>query len=249
MTPNPATTISILGIPFFNGQVNDVYEYLNQYGGLLTVPAAPALVNISNDSEYYKSIVNSDIIIPDSGLMVIMWNLFNSNRLSKISGLEFINFFLKKLTFAGHVRLMLVNPSDSEGSINLNYLKQVGINTTLIGSYTAPYYKKNVFDPQLVSKIEEFKPQWIMLNIGGGTQEKLGYYLKNSLSYKPAILCTGAAIAFKTGSQASIPQWADYIYLGWLFRCLHQPKLYIPRYIRGFRLIYLILKFKSKRII
>ncbi len=49
-------------------------------------------------------------------------------------------------------------------------------------------------------------------------QERLGYALRKQLSYKPAILCLGAAIAFLSGGQANIPNWADRLMLGWLFR-------------------------------
>jgi UDP-N-acetyl-D-mannosaminuronic acid transferase (WecB/TagA/CpsF family) len=49
-----------------------------------------------------------------------------------------------------------------------------------------------------------------------GVQERLGYALRKQLSYKPAILCLGAAIAFLSGGQANIPNWADRLMLGWL---------------------------------
>ena len=37
------------------------------------------------------------------------------------------------------------------------------------------------------------KPKVVMMAIGGGVQERLGYALRRQLSYKPAILCLGAA--------------------------------------------------------
>lgn len=46
----------------------------------------------------------------------------------------------------------------------------------------------------------------------------------------PAILCLGAAIAFLTGGQASIPPWADRLMLGWLLRLLSSPRKFWRRY-------------------
>jgi len=235
----------ILGIPFFNGNVSEVFNHLRYSGGLLTVPAAPALVTIKEDPTYYHSLLHSDIIIPDSGYMVILWNLFNKEKIRKISGLEFINFFLESFTFVDKSSLMLINPSDDDGDINCKFLNNKGFYIDSNCLYTAPFYRGVIKDDELLNKIELLKPKWILINIGGGTQEKLGYYLKTSLSYCPAIVCTGAALAFKTGRQASIPSWADYLYLGWLSRCIHQPRLFIPRYLKAFKLIYLILKYKS----
>jgi UDP-N-acetyl-D-mannosaminuronic acid transferase (WecB/TagA/CpsF family) len=59
-----------------------------------------------------------------------------------------------------------------------------------------------------------------VVNIGGGTQELLGWYLRRNVTGKPLIVCTGAAIAFLSGRQARIPSWADRFYLGWVMRIL-----------------------------
>ena len=67
-------------------------------------------------------------------------------------------------------------------------------------------------------------------------------FLKNNLSYQPSILCTGAAIAFFTRQQVIIPRWVDKIYLGWLWRCFSNPRVFIPRYLKGIKLIFMLLK-------
>ncbi|MBW1700409.1 MAG: WecB/TagA/CpsF family glycosyltransferase [Deltaproteobacteria bacterium] len=68
--------------------------------------------------------------------------------------------------------------------------------------------------------LEKRKPKYVLINIGGGTQEKLGLFLKKNLSYKPGIICNGAAIAFLTEKQVSIPTFFDAFYMGWLLKCL-----------------------------
>jgi len=99
----------------------------------------------------------------------------------------------------------------------------------------------------LLDIIEKKKPKYIIINLGGGVQERLGLYLKNHLSYIPGIICTGAAIAFLTGRQANIPNYADKFHLGWLYRCIENPKKFIPRYLRGFLLLPLLIKESIKR--
>ena len=242
-------TIQILGIQFFKGKVVDVFHFLKDKGGLLTVPAAPALVTISEDPHYYSALLESDIVIPDSGYMVLIWNLFFKNKIPKISGLEFINFFMENSQAIKQDTIFLVNPSDVDGTINRDFLNTKGFHVTIEDSYTAPFYNGNVNDNRLLEVIEKQKPKWVFINIGGGTQEKLGLYLKNNLSYRPAILCTGAALAFKTGRQANVPVWVDYIYLGWLMRCLSNPKVFVPRYLSGFKLLTMILVNKSNKVV
>lgn len=244
----PLSTIQILGISFIKGKVSDAFLYLKNKGGLMTVPAAPALVTITNDKAYYQSLLKSDLVIPDSGYMILIWNMISSNKLYKISGLEFIDYFVNESKTINQSKLLLVNPSHEDGQINLNYLVSKGFNEETIYNFTAPFYGDNVIDTDLIELCEKIQPKWIMINIGGGTQEKLGLFLKENLSYKPAIMCTGAAISFKTGRQVKMPLWVDRMYLGWLSRCISNPKVFIPRYLKGFKLLKLILLHKSNTI-
>ena len=160
--------------------------------------------------------------------------------------LRFSQSFIKQSETVNIGGLFLINPSKEDGQANYNYLLSKGFVFSDSNQYNAPYYKEQIIDTDLLNIIEKQKPKWIMINIGGGTQEKLGLYLKENLSYKAAIMCTGAAIAFKTGRQIKMKSWVDKIYLGWLFRCISNPKLFIPRYLKGFYLINMILKFKLK---
>jgi N-acetylglucosaminyldiphosphoundecaprenol N-acetyl-beta-D-mannosaminyltransferase len=77
-------------------------------------------------------------------------------------------------------------------------------------------------------------------------QERLGFYLMQNLSYRPSIICVGAAVAFLTGIQAYIPTWADAWMLGWLFRCLHAPKKFIPRYWKALQLISILARYRER---
>lgn len=230
------STIKILGIDFINSTPENVVDIL-KHGGLLVVPAAPALINIKKDPVYYQSLLTADVVIPDSGYMALLWNTFHHKKINRISGLEFLVSFFKDAEIKTSADFLLVDPRATEAQHNLKYLRSEGFNLAGDISYLAPMYKKDyVEDPELLNMIESKKPKYIIINLGGGTQEKLGAYLKTHLSYKPAIICTGAAIAFLTGQQASIPSWGDKFFLGWLFRCIQNPKIYVPRYFKAFQL-------------
>ena len=84
-----------------------------------------------------------------------------------------------------------------------------------------------------------------MVGIGGGVQEKLGLFLKETLHARPAIHCIGAALAFLTGDQPSIPMWADRFYLGWLLRLLRQPRVFGPRYLSALKLPWFIFRYRE----
>jgi len=239
----PHNTTTILGIDFFKGKVEDVVQLLKS-GGLLVVPAAPALITITWDQQYYQSLQDADVVIPDSGYMTMIWNLFKRDNIKRISGLEFLISFLNCYDIQKECDILIVDPRPADAALNLNYLRDHNFTVTPDASYIAPMYKKdNVIDVALLGVIEKRKPKYILVNLGGGVQEKLGAYLKANLSYSPAIICTGAAIAFLTGVQAKIPTWADKYYMGWFLRCIDKPRLYIPRYFKAFKLLVIMLRY------
>ena len=238
-------TVKILGIDFFNGTVKDVVNALKS-GGFMVVPSGPGLRSIKAEPVYYKSLRAADIAIADSGYMALIWNLFNSHKVNRISGLEFLHAFFADKDVQKS-KFVLANPTPADSEINQKFLNSQGFNIKPENSHVAPMYEKgNIVDPVLLAKIEEQRPDYVLLNIGGGTQEILGAYLRKNLSYKPAIICTGAAIAFLTGRQADVPMWADKLYMGWLVRCIHKPKVFIPRYFEAFPLFLLLVKYGKR---
>ena len=117
--------------------------------------------------------------------------------------------------------------------------------------YVAPQYpKSDISDNELLNKINNLKnePKYIIINLGSGVQEPLGYFLKNKLKFKCSIICSGAAIAFLTGEQAKINSKVDELGLGWLWRIFKNPIKFSSRYIKAFPLITLLIKEKVKRI-
>ncbi len=149
---NQFNCIKILGINFFNGTVEQVMNFLKS-GGLLVVPAAPALITIKSDASYYQSLLSADVVIPDSGYMSLVWNLFHKKKIKRISGLEFLTAFFED-TDVKTAGIVLINPDEKEAETNLSFLRQKEFDQLYITSYTAPMYeKKRVEDKKLLEII------------------------------------------------------------------------------------------------
>jgi len=239
---------TILGISFFRGTVHEAAGRMMR-GGLLVVPAAPALREMERDATYREALVEADVAIPDSAYMVSLWNLLEHDLIKRVSGLEYLRCLLRTepIREAGNCVWVMASPESAER--NRTWLAKQGIELPADCIYVAPMYGgvgDPVEDPKLVELLERVRPQHVMLTIGGGTQEKLGLYLKRQLSFMPAIHCIGAAIAFLSGDQVRIPAWADKLYLGWLLRCFSQPTRYVPRYWEARKLFSLIRKYRDR---
>jgi UDP-N-acetyl-D-mannosaminuronic acid transferase (WecB/TagA/CpsF family) len=209
----------------------------------MVVPSGPGLATIHRDKPYYNAIVKSDFALPDSGLLILLLKYTKGIRLPKLSGLTFLRHFLGEEVLRSRRCLFLVDPDETEMMLNHALLCSRGIRIEHADHYVAPIYGPGrVKDPLLLQILENRHPEYILINLGGGIQEKLGLYLKTNLSYRPGIICTGAAIAFLTRRQAAIPALFDALYLGWFLRCVHSPGSFIPRYFKALSLIPLVLR-------
>tara|TARA_R110000782_G_scaffold95970_5_gene180197 strand:+ start:3928 stop:4677 length:750 start_codon:yes stop_codon:yes gene_type:complete len=234
-------SIEIFGIKFLKEGYSSAIKKLSN-GGFMVVPSAPSLTIINSDEYYYKSLQASDFAIADSGLMVLILKIFYKINLEKLSGLAFLGLFFSDCSSSENSELFLVEPTEEDHGANKKYLNNIGVNYDSSFYYVAPIYKDIVIeDFDLLKQLEDQKPKKIIINLGGGIQEKLGYFLNTHLSYKPAIICTGAAIAFLSGQQANIPDWGDRYYLGWLFRCISNPRRFVPRYLGSIKLIFMLM--------
>jgi len=261
----------ILGVRFFNGAAPDAVDYITRVGGYTVVPAAPALVTIENDPAYCRALVEADLAIADSGFMVLLWRMLRGRTIARISGLKYLRILLANPQLREHGSIFLVLPHESSREKALVWLREEGFEITADDCYIAPMYfvgqalapaeptdhgKRErlpyndqgfvVADESLIAILEQRKPKHIIIGISGGTQEKLGWYLREHLSYRPAIHCIGAALAFLTGDQKPIPMWADRMYLGWFLRLARAPHHYARRFAPAFRLPGMIWRYGSE---
>jgi UDP-N-acetyl-D-mannosaminuronic acid transferase (WecB/TagA/CpsF family) len=247
MAITPPTHHRILGIDFFDGSAKEAIDIMRTNGGLLVVPAAPALKDLDQNRDYRESLLNADLAITDSAFMVLIWNRLQSTQIKRLSGLEYLRELLLEPDVRTPGNTLWIMASPISARRNLDWLAGQGITIPEDHIYMAPMYgNAPIDDPALIDCLNRLRPQHVIVTIGGGTQERLGLYLKRNLSYRPAIHCIGAAIAFLSGDQVHIPVWADKYYLGWLLRSLAEPKRYIPRYWDARKLMALMLRHRSR---
>jgi N-acetylglucosaminyldiphosphoundecaprenol N-acetyl-beta-D-mannosaminyltransferase len=177
--------------------------------------------------------------------MVLVWNFMQRDRIKRLSGLEYLVELLTVPSVRNSGGSFWIMASRESADRNLGWLDEHGIRVHDEDVYVAPRYGSGIDDEILVQKIRNRRPLHVIVTIGGGTQERLGLYLKRNLQPLPAIHCIGAAIAFLSGDQVRIPLWADRLYLGWIFRCVAEPKRCVPRYWSARKLVSLLVRYRE----
>ncbi|HEY1901587.1 MAG TPA: WecB/TagA/CpsF family glycosyltransferase [Terracidiphilus sp.] len=236
----------ILGVRFIVGDAHSAIDELSRAGGLVVVPAAPALTNLVHDKGYREALLGADFALADSALMVAAWNLMQGDHIPKVSGLKYLRALIQRPEFCEAGSSFWVMPTEHSARRNVKWLNDHGVHLEHDSVYLAPMYDAVFEDEELLGEIEKRRPRHIVVGLGGGTQELLGLYLKRNLSYKPAIHCIGAAIAFLSGDQVRIPVWVDHAGLGWLWRSASNPPAYIPRYWAARRLVPMMLRYRDR---
>jgi N-acetylglucosaminyldiphosphoundecaprenol N-acetyl-beta-D-mannosaminyltransferase len=242
MTP----TQQILGLRFFNGDVDEAVAFMQRHGGYLVAPSGTCFARLREDEPYRRAMLSADMAIADSGLMVLTWRLLRRRKIRRISGLRYLRQLLAKLKDEQNTEIFWVLPSKRARLKLLDWSQRKAFAVKADHCYVAPHYGSEIEDRHLVARVEERRPAHVVIAIGSGPQEKLGYYLRKNLSYRPSIHCTGAALGFVTGDQIAIPDWVDRFFLGWFLRLMAQPLRFIPRLMRGFELPWLIWKYGEK---
>jgi UDP-N-acetyl-D-mannosaminuronic acid transferase (WecB/TagA/CpsF family) len=233
-------------VDFFLGTAQQAVDRMSS-GGLLVVPAAPALKDIETNAGYREALLKADLAITDSAFMVLSWNYLQKDSIQRLSGLEYLRELLGRDDVRRPGGCLWIMAGTASAERNLAWLSGQGMDVPPEFIYIAPMHGEQISDPPLIALIERLHPRHVIVTIGGGNQERLGLYLKLNLSYLPGIHCIGAAIAFLSGDQVNIPVWADKYYLGWLFRSLSQPRRYVPRYWNARKLFVLIHRYRHHR--
>jgi len=236
----------ILGIRFFNGDVDEALASMFQHGGFLVAPSGTCFARLREDERYRRAVLGADLAIADSGLMVLLWRLLQRENLQRISGLKYLKHLLSKLKGEGTGQVFWVLPDERARRKLVDWLRREALPIKMENCYVAPRYGLEVEDRNLLALVEQNRPAHVVIANGSSAQEKLGYYLRENLSFRLAIHCIGAALGFITGDQVRIPDRADRFYLGWLWRLFAQPRIFIPRLSRALELPWLIWKYGEK---
>src|SRR5579875_955470 len=161
-TGSERTETTILGIDFFSGTVAEAVERMRA-GGLLVVPAAPALKDVETNPHYREALLEADMALPDSAFMVMIWNRLQGDRIPRISGLEYLRELLLHPDVRKPGNTMWIMANEVSAERNLSWLAREGIVVPSECVYTAPIYGAHIEDKALLERIERLKPQHVVI--------------------------------------------------------------------------------------
>src|ERR1700722_12604165 len=126
MSTTPATH-RILGIDFFDGSAKEAIDIMRTNGGLLVVPAAPALKDLDRTPDNRQPLLNAALPITDSAFMVLIWNRLQPIPIKRLSGLEYLRDLLLEPDIREPGNTLWIMASPVSAKRNLDWLAGQGI--------------------------------------------------------------------------------------------------------------------------
>jgi exopolysaccharide biosynthesis WecB/TagA/CpsF family protein len=238
--------MTILGINFFNEDVASAVRIMCSKGGLLVAPSGTCFVRLQRDPDYRRAVISADLALADSGFMAVLWRILHGRGIRRISGLGYLKRLVNEQAVWNSGPMFWILPTAAAREKAIVWAATIGFPMNPDNCYVAPFYGSAVEDKTVVALINAQRPRHIVIGLGAGAQEKLGNHIREEASFRPAIHCVGGALGILTGDQKSIPDWADRLYLGWLFRLFANPRVFLPRLWNARRLPWLIMKYGER---
>ena len=151
------------GIRFFVGSAAQAVEY-GLRGGLVVVPAAPALVKLADDPSYRLALLNANMALTDSMFMVLVWRALQGEWLPRTSGLAYLRRLLADSGVRAPGQTFWIMPSESATARNLQWLSGEGWAATAEDHYVAPAYRGgDIEDLTLLDLVRSRRPAHVIV--------------------------------------------------------------------------------------
>lgn len=196
----------------------------------LIVTPNPELIVAAQTDQEIKNIINAaDLRVPDGISLVVVSRILGFPLKERVTGIDLL--------------LKLAQLSGRKGYRIFLFGGAPGIAEAAAGKLKAKYSAdivgfENGFtsdDSAIVKKIQAAKPDILFVGLGGGRQERwLNRHLKDL--NVPVALAVGGSFDVISGQKKRAPQWAQSLYIEWLYRLFTEPnrwkrQLALPKFL------------------
>jgi len=187
-------------------------------------------INLAKRDVKFREILNSADILHSDGWGVIWASRFFKTPLKeKIVVTDFFVDFCEKLAKRGlNIYLLGGKPGVAEKA--KARLRQAAPSLNIVGENHGYFDEKH--DKELVNKINDSRPDILIVGMGTSRQEKWIYRNRHHLQ---ASLCwaVGGLLDFISGEIKRAPAWMCNTNLEWLYRLYREPQRLWKRYLMG----------------
>lgn len=174
------------------------------------------------DSEFYKALISSDILLADGVGIVLAAEFLEKKQIPRITGSDIFNHYLSLLDECGGKCFFLGSTTDILYKITERMSKDYP--SIYVETYSPPF--KDVFDQtdqqNIIDAINKFSPDVLFVGMGAPKQEKWVY--NNLTNIGVRVICSiGAVFDFYSAEKPRAPKLFRDYGLEWLHRSITEP--------------------------
>lgn len=217
----------------FEDVIEQIIGYSNGCKYLVT-PNLHILSNAYMEKDYADALNNSTISLVDGFPLQLLIRKKYGLKLPRLAGSELTLLLVKKiLENKTHIKFSIIGTTLQVHEDII--IKYPDLKEKFVGGISPmieyPINRHQV--DEIVSYINENRPNVVFLSLSTPKQEILAYELSQKINYPVWILCVGAGVDFITGFQKRAPKIFQRLNLEWFYRILTNRKL-IKRYVLDF---------------
>jgi N-acetylglucosaminyldiphosphoundecaprenol N-acetyl-beta-D-mannosaminyltransferase len=221
-----------IGLLTMADAIDTVTQWLDSIGRcrLVTFANVHMVVEARRKPEFGRILRQTDLNCPDGSPISWIGHSLYGNRVSKISGPDFMPLFCEHTIGRGY-RHFLYGGADGIGQRAADELKRRFPNIEIAGHYTPPFRQLTPQeDEDICSQIKETRADIIWVGLGCPKQEQWIVEHRDLLNAR-VILAVGQAFDILAGSKARAPQLFQKIGMEWAYRLVQEPRRLWKRYL------------------
>lgn len=229
-------TVALFGMPITNVTMEQAVSRVEQYilSGKTHQIATANLDfarNALRDPYLQRIICDCSMVLPDGAPMLWAATLFRARLQQRVTGCDLIPE-LARLSQEKGYGIYLLGSSEKSSQAAEAALKAYFPGMRMVGRDCPAVAPLHEMDHEaMIRKIQEAKPQIILVGFGNPKQEIWIHRYKDRLP--PSVLIgIGGSLDLIGGSLRRAPEWIRRVQLEWFFRMAQEPRRLLPRYVR-----------------
>lgn len=220
--------VEILGIKIDNLSLQEVLENCKAFldsnePHYIVTPNPEFLVAAQNDENFHEILNYADLAIAD-GIGLIHAANFLKKKLVRVTGVDLV-WSLSELAEQKNCSIYFLGGNDLVAAQTAEYLKEQYPNLIIAGAESGGYIDDPKFeDKDLIERINDSKPDIILVAFGQVKQEKWIYYNLDKLPTIKLAVGIGGAFDYLSGNIPRAPKLIRQLGFEWLYRLIKEPK-------------------------
>lgn len=187
-------------------------------------------VNITRKDKEYKDIINSfDLVLGDGTGLSLACAANGTPLKENLNGTDLMPKIFKDMA-PSEITFFFIGGMPGVASEARNRLLKKCPGLKIVGCEHG--YFDNTQGKNIVSRINETRPDVVLVAMGVPRQEKWIFYNKDSMETK-VLMAVGGFFDFASGAIKRAPRWVRQMRMEWLYRLIQEPGRLWRRYIFG----------------